>query len=97
MGLPLNGLDTQRPGYNRIQGTLSIAFGNADKYFRSASYEAYFADDWRVNPNLTLNIGLRWEYASRLPERRLLQAGSPEAAPRILRAEQCFRRFSNLG
>jgi trimeric autotransporter adhesin len=51
-----------------IPDTLSIAFGNADKYLRSASYEAYFADDWRVNPNLTLNMGLRWEYASPITE-----------------------------
>ena len=51
-----------------IPDTLSIAFGNADKYFRSSSYEAYVADDWRVNPNLTLNIGLRWEYSSPIAE-----------------------------
>jgi hypothetical protein len=51
-----------------IPDTLSIAFGNADKYFRSSSYEAYVADDWRVNPNLTLNIGLRWEYWSPITE-----------------------------
>ena len=51
-----------------IPDTVSIAFGNADKYFRSSSYEAYVADDWRVNPNLTLNIGLRWEYSSPITE-----------------------------
>jgi trimeric autotransporter adhesin len=48
--------------------TLSIAFGNADKYFRSSSLNAYIADDWRVNPGLTLNIGLRWEYWSPITE-----------------------------
>ncbi len=51
-----------------IPDTLSIAFGNADKYFRWSSYEAYVADDWRVNPNLTLNIGLRWEYSAPVTE-----------------------------
>jgi trimeric autotransporter adhesin len=48
--------------------TISIAFGNPDKYFRSSAYEAYFADDWRVKSNLTLNIGFRWEYSSPITE-----------------------------
>ncbi len=53
-----------------IPDTVSIAYGNADKYFRSASYESYIADDWRVSPSLTLNIGLRWEYWSPVSELR---------------------------
>ena len=48
--------------------TSSIAFGNADKYFRDSLYDAYVTDDWRVNPELTFNIGLRWEYAAPLSE-----------------------------
>ena len=53
-----------------IPDTASIAFGNADKYFRSNAYTAYFADDWRVNRSLTLNIGLRWEYGAPVTERQ---------------------------
>ena len=45
-----------------IPTTSSIAFGNADKYFRSSTYAAYIADDWRIRPGFTLNIGIRWEY-----------------------------------
>src|ERR1017187_9261954 len=49
--------------------TSSIAFGNADKYFRSSSYDAYFTDDWRVSAGFTLNAGARWEYASPIVEK----------------------------
>ncbi len=51
-----------------VPDTSSIAFGNADKYFRSSAYDAYFTDDWRINPGLTLNAGLRWEYGSPMTE-----------------------------
>jgi trimeric autotransporter adhesin len=51
-----------------IPDTASIAFGNADKYLRAASYDAYVTNDWRVNPNLTLNIGVRWEYWAPITE-----------------------------
>jgi len=51
-----------------IPDTSSIAFGNADKYFRSIQPDLYVSDDWRFQPNLTLTIGLRWEYSSPIRE-----------------------------
>jgi trimeric autotransporter adhesin len=47
----------------------SIAFGNADKYFRQSAYDGYLNDDWRVSPELTLNLGVRWEYGAPITER----------------------------
>ena len=52
-----------------VPDTSAIAFGNADKYFRAASYDAYFTDDWRVGPGLTINAGARWEYNSPIAEK----------------------------
>jgi trimeric autotransporter adhesin len=52
-----------------IPATSSIAFGNSDKYFRQSVYDAFFTDDWRVGPSLTLNLGVRWEYESPVIER----------------------------
>jgi trimeric autotransporter adhesin len=51
-----------------IPDTSAVAFGNADKYFRQSVYDAYVNDDWRINPQLTLNGGLRWEYGAPITE-----------------------------
>ena len=51
-----------------IPDTSSVAFGNADKYFRESVYDGYVNDDWRVSPELTLNTGLRWEYGAPITE-----------------------------
>jgi trimeric autotransporter adhesin len=51
-----------------LPDTVSIAFGNADKYFRSSSYNAFIGDDWKMHSNFTLNLGLRWEYSSPITE-----------------------------
>jgi hypothetical protein len=53
-----------------IPGTSSIAFGNADKFLRGVTSDAYLTDDFRVSPSLTINAGVRWEYESPLRETR---------------------------
>lgn len=47
----------------------AIAFGNADKYFREASGDLYFTDDFRVSASMSVNAGLRWEFAAPITER----------------------------
>ncbi|MGA2271974.1 MAG: TonB-dependent receptor [Bryobacteraceae bacterium] len=51
-----------------VPDTSSIAFGNADKYFRDSVSDAFVSDDWRVSPGLSLNLGLRWEYGAPVTE-----------------------------
>jgi hypothetical protein len=37
---------------------------NAQRYLRSKYYAFFFQDDWKVKPNLTVNLGMRWEYSA---------------------------------
>jgi hypothetical protein len=53
-------------------GTISAEFVNPQlgpqlgasnrEKFRYETYGLYFADSWRVTPELTLNLGMRWDY-----------------------------------
>jgi hypothetical protein len=47
----------------------SVQFGSDSTYFRQNTWDAYANDDWRINPNLTLMFGLRYEYYSPLSEK----------------------------
>jgi len=52
-----------------VPDTSSIAYGNADKYFRATSWNGYFTDDWRINSGFTVNAGVRYEYGSPIVEK----------------------------
>ena len=51
-----------------LPDTSAVVFGNADKYLRQSVYDAYFDDDFRVNPELSIRAGLRWEYGAPVTE-----------------------------
>jgi hypothetical protein len=48
--------------------TSSIAYGNADKYFRASWLDAFVNDDWRMRSNFSLNFGLRWDFQAPVTE-----------------------------
>jgi len=41
----------------------SYSVGDSHQNLRSNWWSGYIQDDWRIRPNFTLNIGLRYEYA----------------------------------
>jgi hypothetical protein len=49
-------------------GASNIQLGNPAFNARGRWYGAFVQDDWRLTPRLTINLGLRYEYASPLTE-----------------------------
>ncbi|MFT4114603.1 TonB-dependent receptor domain-containing protein [Silvibacterium sp.] len=50
---------------NFLDGTTSsftLANGNFTTKFTEPDYAAYFQDDWKLTPNFTVNLGLRYEF-----------------------------------
>jgi hypothetical protein len=40
----------------------SLTYGETARHYRMTDVNAFIAEDWRITSNLTLNLGLRWEY-----------------------------------
>jgi outer membrane receptor protein involved in Fe transport len=59
-------------GINADPNTGGPATGQRE--FNSNNYAAFVQDDWKFRPNLTLNLGLRWEYFSPLTDKSGLQS-----------------------
>jgi hypothetical protein len=77
-------------GVNGIGGANEVHASNISKTYDQRSYLAfYFQDDLKVLPQLTLNLGLRWDYFSPISETNggqanFVQTGPPNGVPTYL-------------
>ena len=69
-GLDANGNPMAHTGFDFADFLLgfpqssSLQFGAKSNYFRSWNLNGFVQDDWRIRPNLSLNLGIRYEYFS---------------------------------
>ena len=52
-------------GYSNLLqgiGTVNLTVGNPLIPFKEKDVAAYFQDDWKISPEFTANLGLRWEF-----------------------------------
>ncbi len=74
-GLDANGLPLPQTGLDLADFLLglpqqtTVRYNGADTYLRSNTYGAYAQDTWRFKSNLTLTLGLRYDYFSPFTEK----------------------------
>jgi hypothetical protein len=82
-------------GFNYVGGADAINASNyANTDMARNYYAAYFQDDWKTTPKLTLNLGLRWEYFGQIVElygaqSNFLPAGPGGPAQFLLTQQRC--------
>ena len=60
LGMP-GGPSGNGTAFSNIFST-TVTAGQTGRNFRATDLAGFFQDDWKASPNLTLNLGVRWEY-----------------------------------
>jgi len=60
LGMP-GGTGGNGTAFSNIQST-DLDAGNSQRYFRNTDFSGFFQDDWKVSPQLTLNLGIRYDF-----------------------------------
>jgi hypothetical protein len=62
-------LDQVSQTFNATSQTSGFQVAPQDRNYRQNQFAIYAGDSWRVNPKLTVNYGLRWDYLGPVDER----------------------------
>ena len=69
-GIPLLGITAAGPGYSYTTPDGKSYPFNPNRYWRQTYLQPFIQDDWKITKRLTLNLGLRYEWASNPTTRR---------------------------